>query len=55
MFLVVKIISVRVIREDSNSDWDSPYLDAHDEEGENLNRGKRAFSELETIICLECL
>lgn len=55
VFLVLNITSVQVIREDRSSNWGSPYLDAHGEEDENLDRGKPLFLNMERYSTLERL
>lgn len=55
VFLVLKITSVHIIREGRTANWGSPYLDAHGEEDENLDRGKPLFLNLERYSALERL
>jgi len=55
IFLVLKMTTVQVLRNDRTSSWGSPYLDAHGEEDKELNRGKPLFLNKDRYASLERL
>jgi len=55
IFLVLKLTSVLVLREERRAIWGSPYLDEHGEEDVELRRGKPLFLSEERYRALQRL